>query len=293
MTKLKKEVCGRCLGNIKLSESINECHECDCVIHTRCYNSAKFANINGKYYCKTCKLNVEIRYNPFKFDIVNPCENDEDSEIAANIQKMSDILENCNSYSINDLNSIEPTLFKNNFSTYFLNLDGNKSNFDRFVVELNQYTHKFPVIGIAETNIDPALKDAYQMAEYNSFYQDIQPGKGKGTGVGLYIHNSLNATVIDKFSHSTPNLETLFVSISNHPQPITVGVLYRPPNGSSDAALNELSSIIESLPKKSVYIMGDFNIDLHTPNSKLVNELEEIALTTGFIPLISLNTHHQ
>ncbi len=51
----------------------------------------------------------------------------------------------------------------------FLNIDGNKSNFDHFTVELNRFEHNFPVIGLAETNIDPDESSVYNMASYQSF----------------------------------------------------------------------------------------------------------------------------
>ena len=61
--------------------------------------------------------------------------------------------------------------------------------------------------------------------------------KKKGSGVALYIHNSLNATIDDKLSQVTENLETLFVTISGD-NPTTIGTLYRPPNGNLEKALD-------------------------------------------------------
>ena len=49
--------------------------------------------------------------------------------------------------------------------------------------------------------------------------------------------------------------------------PITIGVLYRPPNGNIDKALSELATILDDLPQHS-YVAGDFNIDLHQSNNK-------------------------
>ena len=202
-------------------------------------------------------------------------------------------MENCTSYTVDDLNKIDDTNFKNNLSTFFLNIDGNQSNFDSLTVELHRYKHKFSIIGIAETNCDSSQSNVYHMPNYNSFYQDTQPGKKKGSGVALYIHKSLTATVNNKLSQTTPNLETLFITISHDKHPITIGVLYRPPNGNLSEALSELSKILEQVPKKFAYIMGDFNIDLHDKYSKIVGDLEETTFTTGFTPLISLYTHHK
>ena len=118
------------------------------------------------------------------------------------------------------------------------------------------------------------------------------PGKRKGTGVAVYVFDHLNATVDGNVSHTSNNLETLFVKISTDHSPITVGVLYRPPSGDVTEALSELSDLLDKLPKGS-YLAGDFNIDLHDEDSKIVQLYEEILFSRGFFPLISLSTHEK
>ena len=46
-------------------------------------------------------------------------------------------------------------------------------------------------------------------------------------------------------------------------EPVTIGVVYRPPSGNMNIFLDYLGKIAESLPSKNSYIMGDFNINLH------------------------------
>ena len=68
------------------------------------------------------------------------------------IQKMSDILENCRSYTINDLNTdFNQYINKEHGSMLFQNIDGNRTNFDAFSMELQRIALKFQVIGLAET----------------------------------------------------------------------------------------------------------------------------------------------
>ena len=62
----------------------------------------------------------------------------------------------------------------------------------------------------------------------------------KGSGFDLYIHNSLNATIDDKLSQVTENLEDLFVTLSGD-NPTTIGTLYRPPNGNLEKALDAVA----------------------------------------------------
>ena len=297
IANLKKEVCSCCTRSINIGQSINECQKCNCVIHTKCYKLSNFSKVNNNHVCQLCAPSVTKRYNPFKVELDRVSDNEDadsvDSVEIYDLYKISNILESCKSYTTDEINDIDPANFEKNLSMYFLNLDGNKSNFDSLAVELQQLKHKISVIGIAETNIDPSESNVYQIPNYNSFYQDTQPGKKKGSGVALYIHNSLNAVINTELSHITPNLETLFVNISYVNHHICIGVLYRPPNGSVEGALLELSHILENAPRKLAFVMGDFNIDLHDDHSRTLCNLEEITLTTGFVPLISLPTHHK
>jgi hypothetical protein len=174
------------------------------------------------------------------------------------IQFMSDILENCQSFSINHLNSqnILPANESNYISTFFLNIDGNSTNFDCFTVQLSSIKHKFSVIGLAETNTDPTNGNLYQINEYSSLYQSRYFDKSKnecktkGSGVCLYVHNSLNYSKDDQLSLCKSSIETLFISITNTPEPIKIGVVYRPPNSSLEEFNEEYNHILSELNGK-------------------------------------------
>ena len=278
---LKKEVCEHCHKNINLGQSISECqnHHCNSIIHTRCFKKSTFGLINNKIYCQNCCSNIDVIYNPFEnlkaAKPSNDCIDDMHSdkfyegdplEIIDEFTTISNLLNNCKSLkTVPDLNRCITSdgITSSNFSTLFLNIDGNKSNFDSFAVDIRRISHTLSVIGIAETNVDPSNKDLYMLDDYISFYQDCQNEKSKGTGVALYVHNSLNATINKKLSHTSQNLETLFVTIPVESRSLTVGVLYRPPNGNFGEFLGELRHILDGSPSKYLFIMGDFNIDLH------------------------------
>ena len=293
MVVLKKEVCGCCHGNINIGQAIIECYVCDAVIHAKCFKNSDYENLNDENHCGKCKISVVKKYNPFKSII---SENDELSDQLNECNsEMSRILESCRFYSTSDVNSLGIEATDNNtpVGLYFLNIDGCATNFDNLALELERFSNKFHIIGLAETNIMADESSVYQLPNYNSFYQDKLPGKSKGTGVALYIQSSLNVNVIDDPSVVTPNLETLFVSVSDGSnRSIIVGVAYRPPSGNFESSMNELSNIMELLPNKAVYILGDFNTDLHTPSNR-VNKFEDITLKHGFSPLISVHTHEK
>ena len=81
------------------------------------------------------------------------------------LQKMSDVLENCRSYAIKDFNTQIKPCFASNSSMIFQNIDGNKTNFDAFSMELDQIAEKFKIIGLAETNIGIEESTVYHLED--------------------------------------------------------------------------------------------------------------------------------
>ena len=55
-----------------------------------------------------------------------------------------------------------------------------------------------------------------------------------------------------------------------------------------------MQNILTELPTtKNVYIMGDFNINLHNLKSQTDQEFEELLISSGYSPLISVATHEK
>ena len=305
---MKKEVCGPCTKFINIGQSILECEICFVAIHTRCYKKANFSTENGTWICGSCAKNILPRYNPF------PCsapdtDNDKfyDDEGASEdiiIQSISRVLDTCKPYTVQDLNKITRELNKDpentnkiQFSSLFLNIDGNKTNFNSFCIELKRIEHTFPVIGLAETNIDPELKNLYHIPGYNSFYQSTVDGKSKGTGVALYVHENFNASIIEELSFCNEDIETLFVKLSQPSSNITLvsGVVYRSPSGNETNFLHKFENICSVLPESGVRILGDYNIDFlrMKSNTNRASQFEDHILSNALAPVISIPTHER
>ena len=306
MTRLLiKEVCGYCLKNVNIGQAVTECDKCDCIIHTKCFKKSKFQVINNRNYCNNCKETIEKRYNPFESMCRSNAHNDysdraynaEIGDCFEELSSISQLLNNCIRYkTINDFNdslvNSDTSLMNKNFSVLFQNIDGNKTNFDNFAINIEkQFKHKFSVIGLAETNTDPINKDLYPLQDYTSFYQEINADKLKGTGVALYIHNSLNFTPFHDLNKCTPHFESFFVNAMAGPTKITIGVTYNPPSGEDKQYLTELMHLLEKCPKENLYLLGDFNFDLLTLNDGDSKKFEEIMQSYGLFPLISKTTH--
>ena len=138
-------------------------------------------------------------------------------------------LETCKAYTKQEFESLLKYLKIETdplISSFFLNIDGNNANFNTLLAELERMNYAFPIIGLTETNIDEPLKDLYLMNNYTSYYQDTLKGKFKGSGVAIYVNNDLNASAVENLSYSSPDIESLFVEISNVTAPVIYGVIY-------------------------------------------------------------------
>ncbi|KAL5261473.1 hypothetical protein ACHWQZ_G007251 [Mnemiopsis leidyi] len=222
------------------------------------------------------------------------------------ISVISNVLNQCQNYKVSEVNEVISDLHSScgsghsdHFSSYFINIDGNASNFDTLLVELERFTHKFSIIALAETNTDQQLKNLYQIPGYNSFYQETIENKAKGTGVAIYVANHLNAEIIQNIGGCSPDIESLFIRITlpDNPIPVTCGVVYRPPNSNCETFLSEFNLINSLLPNSNVRILGDFNLDLLKINSISSNnhciQFEDSFIKAGLAPVISIPTHRR
>ena len=107
----------------------------------------------------------------------------------------------------------------------------------------------------------------------------------------LYLHDSLHATIVNELSCRTSNLESLFITIQINSIQTMIGVFYNPPSGSNCQFIIEFQEILNKCPSENLYLLGDFNFNLHniiTPDDK---QFEQLILIIGAFPLISIATH--
>ena len=191
----------------------------------------------GQSCCREClKQKYLIRYNPYfevnSYDIDDNEKTHFHNRISSSatefLSPLSDIMENC---TINDIDTFNKECFPNDSLKFqFLNIDGNASNFDTFTATLSAISHEFSIIGITETNIASSQKDSYKLAGFNSIYEDNVAGK-KGSGVALYIRDNMNFSKLTEYSHSSKDIESLFITLRKEDYTSTVGIVYRPPSG--------------------------------------------------------------
>ena len=299
MIKTSKEKCGSCEKFINIGQCITECGKCMSVIHSKCFSKSKFSKINQKFYCILCSQLIEVRYNPFK-KLID--ENDSDSDrffdetpclLSDEFSEASNVLESCKNTDSQKLCS-QLKDGQNNFNTLFYNINGNKSNFNVFASETSKLSNDLSFIGLAETNTYPEHKEMYSIDNFESYYNEKMENKKSGTGVALYINKKFNAIENKYASITKEHIEALFLHVSQNKFKANVGVVYRPPNSSFKDFKDDLQNLMKSLSKTEItYILGDFNLDLHkTDSNSNAETFEELFISEGFFPLVSIATHH-
>ena len=295
ISSVNKERCPDCQKFISTHNRIMPCQGCSTVFHAKCSEQTFVYNhVQNNWLCSQCHVSNPAVYNPFNsisnYDKHDPNNLDEIDDLRV----ICNILDSCEAYNVEKFNCLTKSVmsrYKSPISVIFNNIDGNASNFDSFVADISQYKTQFSVIAIAETNTIESHKDLYQICNYNVEYNSKLPGKRKGSGLGMYIHNNFQFTKIDKFCQCSPNLESMFVELTNTEQAVTVGVIYRPPSGKLSEFFTELDALMKMLPSKNVMITGDYNVDLLQPNSSQL--FEQTIYGHNFIPTISIATHER
>jgi len=132
---------------------------------------------------------------------------------------------------------------------------------------LDELDYRFDIIGITETKITNAsvpLKNNLNIPGYNFEYVPTPLASG---GVGMYINNGLNYSVIE--TSSNVDFQALWIEIQfEKKKNILCGLIYRQ-HSCPENFLNYLEETIDkyNMKNRSIYLIGDFNIDLLKCNS--------------------------
>ena len=163
-----------------------------------------------------------------------------------------------------------------------------KENFQ--VHLLDELNFDFSIIGVSETKIISG-KNLDFNPNIPGYIFEYAPTPLASGGVGLYINYSLKYTVIEKTSNEA--FQALWIEIhSSQKCNIICGIVYRQHN-SPQRFQEYFDETLEKLiaSNKSVYIMGDFNINLlHAESSRYAQEFLLSLQSFSFTPTIDKPT---
>ena len=111
----------------------------------------------------------------------------------------------------------------------------------------------------------------------------------KGGGVGFYVTNNLDYTLLEEYSLMTETFESICIEIKTRNNGnIIVGELYRPPNANTVEFLELLHDLLSNnyFANKTCFVTGDFNLNLLNCNDNpQCQDFLNLILSKSFIPL--------
>ena len=173
---------------------------------------------------------------------------------------------NCKYYDIDEIQTLKKLNNKRTLSLFQINSCPLSKNIEDLEYLLNSTSINFDVIAISETRIVKG-KTPVNSLNLMNYSHEFCPTESSAGGTLLYIHNHLSY----KFPNDLPiykptELESSFIEISNPKRSnIIIGCIFSHPNMDldefNDNSLNTLRDKI-SKENKSVFLLGDFNVDL-------------------------------
>ena len=152
--------------------------------------------------------------------------------------------------------------------------------------KLRKIDFKMDYISITESWLDARDQDWQVDLHGMTLYRNDRLGaRRKSGGVACYVNNRYApfTSIIDEFTLSTPDLETLclITKFPGHKYRVILTV-YRPPKANVTACYNTLKSIVKSksIKKREIWIQGDFNVCTLKRNSPKCKHMFEFLRKT-------------
>ena len=173
-----------------------------------------------------------------------------------------------------------------NFLIYHQNIRSFNKNSDETFTYIDKMLCTAPdVMVFSETWFDQT--DQTSIEGYSDFHTTRE--MKKGGGVSIYVKGNHVCKQITKFSLSNEFIEicSVEVNLSSQTKIVIIGI-YRPPNASLIDFNIKINEYMNSFAQSThVYFVGDFNIDLMSPNS-LATEFINTCHLNSYSPLITL-----
>jgi len=151
----------------------------------------------------------------------------------------------------------------NSFSILHNNVRSLRLNLEKFQCHLlAELDYEFDIIGITETKITSSNEPLSFNLNIPNYSFEYVPTPLSSGGVGMYINNSLNYTILEK--KTCEAYQSMWIEIQQkNKKNIICGIIYRQHNNPNDF-LSYFNQKIEeySTSGKLLYVLGDFNIDL-------------------------------
>ena len=178
-----------------------------------------------------------------------------------------------------------------NFSIIHLNCRSLPSNYNKLKDCINALDFQFDVIALSENWLIDNDTDSFNIDGYKMF--TCSRTNKSGGGVALYINDSLQHKYLPDMSKCLDNcaeVVSLEIALKNGKKAL-ICCIYRAPKTDLEQLNEFISNFCRNTRNKTVYLCGDFNIDLlqHDTNTSTNNFIDHLY-SFGLHPLITRPT---
>ena len=176
-----------------------------------------------------------------------------------------------------------------------LNLRSAKKNFEKLKDFLSQTGSSFKVLCLTETWFEYRNSESslYQLPQYTAIHQNRSPShkSGRGGGISMYIHDSLNFKSQRELDINTKNVESLSIELISKNSKYT---FCQRSIGLQMVILNTFLKDEYSISLKSIklfYAARDFNLNVFDYNkNEKVTKFLNLTFEYGFVLVINKPT---
>ena len=323
MSSYVNNVCIMCSEMIVNPNSNISCAICSRYVHTKCIQNEGKTKKKKEWICSNCsqKLNTGSEYDDdvtFSDSDIEKDVNDLNNSKShfkitdVDLQKYDEMVfnplrfdyntEKCFNEIVDDAvsdvykcNYITPEQFcsNSNADSYgklsFLNVNirSLSKNLDQLKDCIDVLNKDFSIIGISETHLKHKPNDFYNLNGYTIEYTN-RIGRDKG-GVCMYISEQIKYKIRTDLCQANQNYESCFIEIEcKNAKNIVVGVVYRA-HTRIDDFISDIDPIFKTLSheRKTIYVMGDFNIDLlKADTNRPTHDYLELIYSYSLLPTI-------
>ena len=174
---------------------------------------------------------------------------------------------------------------------FHINACSLNKNFNELEHLLSCTNKNFDVIAVSETRITKNISLTNNLT-MNNFSFEFTPTESSAGGTLLYVANHLSYKPrLDLNIYKSNELESTFIEILNPKKSsIIIGCIYKHPSMDlNDFNTNYLNNLLDKVSKeqKSVFLLGDFNVNLLNYNDhNPTNEFLDSLASNSFVPYI-------
>lgn len=171
-----------------------------------------------------------------------------------------------------------------------MNIQGIKSNFDEFIMQIMPYISMIDIIILTETKFNSSNPFSFSITGFSEYFSSKQ--FNQNSGIAIFTSSSMNVEINELDNLELTNCIQLNITTNN--QTLTLLAIYRSPNTNPNKFIQDLDNYLTHNRKNKMILIGDININILNDNIQDIgHDYLDIVHSHNFIPHITDPTRVQ